>query len=128
MKKSKLIELLNTIDGDPEVVLWNGFVSDYQHISPELIEEYLTKPTFETYQLGWLNEKRRDANSWDVELNEDELKECRLRYNRSLNWEYNEFITTEDIKTKTYKKKRIVFLQPKLRGETYWDRLGDMSY
>lgn len=33
MKKSELINLLNTIEGDPDVLLWNGFVQDWQEVT-----------------------------------------------------------------------------------------------
>jgi hypothetical protein len=29
MKKSKLIEMLNRLEGDPEIKLWNGMVGDW---------------------------------------------------------------------------------------------------
>lgn len=29
MRKNKLIELLNEIDGNPEIVTWNGYVGDW---------------------------------------------------------------------------------------------------
>ena len=43
MKKNDLIKLLNTIEGNPDVVLWNGFVGDYQDISKELVKDDLLK-------------------------------------------------------------------------------------
>jgi len=33
MKKSKLIEMLNSLPGDPDVLLWNGWVDDWQDLS-----------------------------------------------------------------------------------------------
>ncbi len=29
MKKSKLLELINSIEGDPDILLWNGYVEDW---------------------------------------------------------------------------------------------------
>ena len=49
MRKNDLIKLLQTIEGNPEIVLWNGFVGDYQNISPKLVEGDLVKKTLEYY-------------------------------------------------------------------------------
>jgi len=32
MRKNDLIKLPNQIEGNPEVVLWNGYVGDYTNI------------------------------------------------------------------------------------------------
>jgi hypothetical protein len=36
MRKNDLIKLLQEIDGNPEVSLWNGFVGDWMPISKEI--------------------------------------------------------------------------------------------
>ena len=49
MKKNDLIKLLNTIEGNPDVALWNGFVGDYQDISKELVKGDLVKMSLDWY-------------------------------------------------------------------------------
>lgn len=44
MRKNDLIAKLQNIKGNPEVVLWNGFVGDYQHLA-EPTEGDLVKKT-----------------------------------------------------------------------------------
>ena len=127
MKKHDLIDLLLKIDGNPEIVLWNGFVGDYQHISSDMQEDYLTKLSFESYLIGVEANKSRDTGVWPITLSEEEIAEARRRY-KSQPYEYNEFIDSEDIKSGRYKKKRVIFLQANPRGEVYHDRLGKVRY
>lgn len=47
MRKNKLIELLNSIPGNPDIVIWNGFVGDIQDIDSEIVERELVKHTKE---------------------------------------------------------------------------------
>ena len=49
MRKNDLIKLLQAIEGNPDIVLWNGIVGDYQNISTKLVEGELYKQTFEDY-------------------------------------------------------------------------------
>lgn len=38
MKKDKLIELLSTIEGNPDIYLWNGIAEDWIDIDQELVK------------------------------------------------------------------------------------------
>jgi hypothetical protein len=128
MKKNKLIALLNSIEGNPDIVLWNGFVNDYQDISTELIDDVLVKRTLQDYlQLVEL-ERARDAKDWDRKLSEDEISALTKRYKQIAKWELNDYITEDDIKQKRYSAKKIVFLQAKLRGVDTFDRVGTLRY
>jgi len=48
MKKSALIALLNTVKGNPEIKIYNGFVDDWMNISPEIMELWDEKFDYET--------------------------------------------------------------------------------
>ena len=50
MRKNDLIKILEGIKGNPEIVLWNGFVEDVQQIGKELAPVELHKLTFEGYK------------------------------------------------------------------------------
>lgn len=127
MKKHDLIDLLLKIDGNPEIVLWNGFVGDYQHISSDMQEDYLTKLSFEGYLIGVEANKSRDTGVWSIALSEEEIAEAKRDY-KNLCYEFNEFVTLEDIKSGRYKKKRVIFIKANPRGEVYHDRLGKIGY
>jgi hypothetical protein len=128
MKKNKLIELLNSIEGNPDIVLWNGFVGDYQDISSKLIDSQLVKITFDHYKDFVELEKARDANDWDRKLSEEEIITLKTNYKNVVDWEDNNYVTDEDVKQKKYKSKKVVYLQASLRGAKYHDRLGSISY
>lgn len=59
MKKNELIKYLNEIDGNPEIIFYNGFVDDWQHID---------KPYKTLLVKGIFNEKYRTL------INHDRLK------------------------------------------------------
>lgn len=129
MKKNKLIELLQQIDGNPDIVLWNGLVGDYQHISSKFIKEYLTKLKFDTYISHVEFEIKRDLNNFDYKLSGNEIEELKKDYKKYHKWEYNKFIDMDsEFHKSMYKKKNVVFLQSNPRGEVYWDRNGNISY
>ena len=61
MKKNKLIELLQAVEGNPEILLWNGYVGDYMDIDKELAERSLVKMTFLRYiETIWMERLRED--------------------------------------------------------------------
>lgn len=128
MKKNKLIELLNSIEGNPEIVLWNGLVGDYQDISSNLIDDSLVKRTLKDYLHHVELERARSYNDWDRKLSESEIKDLETNYKQIVDWELNDYVTSEDIKQKRYTAKKIVLLQPKLRNAKHFDRLGSISY
>ena len=72
MKKNELIAKLQAIKGNPEIVLWNGTVGDYQHIG-SLVEGDLVKQTLHDYIERCRMEKCRDEKDWKVQLTEDEI-------------------------------------------------------
>jgi hypothetical protein len=111
MRKDKLIALLEAIEGNPEILLWNGMVGDWMDIS-EAVEGRLVKRTLKDHMTGF---KRGD-------------EKIAQRTYRNLQWESNEFVTNEDIKNKFYKKKKVVYLDAKPRNVKTWDRLGSISY
>ena len=130
MKKSQLIEMLNKIEGDPEIKLWNGMVGDWMDISPTLVPSDLVKMNL----AYWLESCRLqdciDLKNWDYQMPAEEIAELTKRHKRGdvNKWELNEYVTLEDIKAKRYALKHIYFLNAKIKGEKTYDRFGDISY
>lgn len=66
MKKNKLIELLQTIEGNPDIYLWNGFVGDWVDIDPNFVEDYLVKESvehkFNCLKMEWC----RDNSTFEI--------------------------------------------------------------
>ena len=128
MRKNDLIALLNTIEGNPEVMLWNGFVQDCTHISKELVPHDLVKMNKDYFLKTCEIEEQVNRKDWSYKLTDVELKDCLDSYKKHHDWGFNEFVDDEDIKQKRYNKKKIVLLQAKISGKTYHDRLGKMEY
>ena len=126
MRKNDLIKKLQSIKGNPEVVFWNGFVGDYQHLA-EPTEGDLVKETEDYYLEMCRLQDAIDAKDWNLQLSEKEVQELKKVY-RTFKYEHNNYVTQEDIKAKRYKKKRILYLSTKPRGETSYGRGGNLHY
>lgn len=72
MRKNQLIEILKSIKGNPEIMLWNGLVEDIQPIEKEILECKLYKLSFEGYKER-VNLQRVYQDNLP-ELSDDELK------------------------------------------------------
>lgn len=127
MRKNDLIKLLSDIDGNPEIVLWNGYTQDFMKVD-RLVESDLVKMT-KTHFLEMLRlEKCVDVKDWSAQLTDEEANHGLECYRKNYEWEVNEYVTTDDIQSKRYQRKRVVYINAKLRGKTMFDRLGEVRY
>jgi hypothetical protein len=128
MKKSKLIEMLNRLEGDPEIKLWNGMVGDWMDIDRELVPSDLVKQSLEHWLEMCRVQECRERRDWDYQLPAEEVAALKKDYNRVNTWELNPFVTLEDVQEKRYKLKNIYILNAKTKGVKAFDRLGDIDY
>jgi hypothetical protein len=128
MRKNDLIKLLQETKGNPEIVLWNGIVGDYMQIDNKLVEGELSKMTFEGLLHYYSLECKTDKNDWNYELTEEEKQGLLKNYKDNYKWEINQFVTQKDIKSKTHKSKRVLYINAKRSGKCHNDRLGSISY
>lgn len=127
MRKNDLIKLLQDLPGNPEMVLWNGYVSDYMQID-RLVDSNVVKYNYDYFlEMCRLEECNRLKN-WEYQLSEEEVADCKRAYRQNHEWDVNPYVTEEDVKEKRYKSKRVVYINAKLRGKTMGDRLGTVSY
>jgi hypothetical protein len=126
MRKDELIRQLQQIEGNPEIVLWNGHVGDYMHIG-KLADGDLVKTTVAHYLEMCQVQDQVDRQDWSYKMPADEAEQLKKRH-RKFPWEINSFVSLEDIQAGRYKKKRVVYIEPKKRGETHYDRLGSVEY
>lgn len=133
MKKSELIKLLETIDGNPEIVLWNGYVEDYMNISNKVTKLTLVKETVEFIKENLIAEWCSRHQTWDVpnEVHEH-MSEVARRLHKERTWDQpNCFVQDEEFE-KWYGKKKLTkyVLSPTLRGKTSFgsDRNSDIKY
>lgn len=110
MRKNDIITILQKIKGNPEIMLWNGFVEDCVPINPEIHTQVLLKEKASILRMM--------------------LEHCNVPEERILErikkrkWEYR---LTEEF-TENYEKKTVYVIQPKITGKKYRDRLGSMEY
>lgn len=127
MKKSKLIAILNEIEGDPDIMLWNGLVGDWNDLSVDLTKSTLVKMTKAYYiECSW--EKACDNADYDAKLTPEEIAELNAMWSKVCKWEHNRYVTQEDIAKKRYSAKSVYFIDAKVRGKTTFDRLGSIQY
>lgn len=127
MKKDKLIKLLLSIEGNPDILLWNGYVGDWTDIKA-LEESDLVKMTKDYYIASVELEEKINKGDSDYTLPESEKEKLHTSYKKDISWQTNEYITHDDIKKKRYDKKRIIYIKPKLRGKNMTDRYGSIEY
>lgn len=124
MKKNDLIKLLASIDGNPEVMLWNGLVGDVTHIEQNVTCTQLTKMSEKYFLRTVENEYRLDNKP----ITEESIKHSLKCYRKNYKFEFDQFVTQEDIDSKKYLKRNVVVIQPKLTGKTFFDRIGKVKY
>ena len=130
MKKNDLIEMLSKIDGNPEIKIWNGYVEDFMDLDPTPVPVRLVKMT-EDYLLEMVRlEQCMDAGAdrATFKLSDDEIADTKRCHKQYHDWEYNQFVTNEDIKRKAYKARTVIMLNPKARGKKTFDRIGTLEY
>lgn len=127
MKKSKLLALLNSIDGDPDILLWNGFVNDWQDIDTTPVFDTLSKPTFNHIKRMVEIERALERNDHTYKLPDDDIAALKSKYPVQCNWEINDYVSDAQVKDKHYKRKTVVFLNAKSRNTSILDRVN-LSY
>lgn len=127
MRKNDLIAKLQQIKGNPEVMLWNGFVSDFVPFGT-ISEQDLVKITWEHYLDMCRIEDCLKRKDFDFKHSEEDIVRLKQSYKQHCNWEYNEFIYKDDIEQKRYKSKRIVSIEVKVTGKQAFNRLGTICY
>jgi hypothetical protein len=132
VKKDKLIALLQQIDGNPDIYLWNGFVDDWVDIEPNLVKTEFVKHS-KSHVAGLIRFQYMQQVG-TFELTEQQEVEVSVIVENSYNKHYkawdlpNRFVSDEQFK-QWYDKKKVVYLMnTKTKGVTYSDRIGDMRY
>lgn len=129
MKKSKLIKLLQEIEGDPDIILWNGMVSDWMDILG-LQEVGLERSTLKGYSY-YLNLERTVRRL--PPYSEDECKKA-YRSSGADQWEVADYdpefqeMRESDLKRGFIAQKSAFIIDAKPRGKKCWDRQGGVRY
>lgn len=136
MKKNDLIKLLQSIDGNPDIKLWNGYVHDYNDINPELHSVELVKETVEflyNWRLwDWMKSNNvPDEDNVPQEVKDDCMAKARKSH-KTRDWEFPNSHVDEESFEKWYgkKRKKLVLILPRERGKISYgtDRGSDIPY
>lgn len=127
MRKNTLIEKLQALEGNPQVVLWNGFVHDYVDIG-DMVTFPLYKMSLSHYIEVCRLEHCRDISDWSHQHSEERLEYLKRKYKEVVDWEDNPYVTDEDLKSGKYTLKTVFVIDAKTKGKKAWDRLGGISY
>lgn len=128
MKKNDLIKLLQSIEGNPDILLWNGTVGDWQDIEKKLSSGDLVRMTKKYWLDTCERQDQRELKDWTYRMPEEEVLELSKRYSKVCKWERNPWATQEDINSENYSLKNVMYLEPKRRNETSYGRGGDVEY
>lgn len=111
MRKNQLIEMLQEIPGNPEVMLWNGFVQDVVPIDKSIEHVELVRDGKDYF--CWLME-REGATEEDIKM-----------FLRKREWTINDFMLSRADKKDI---KKVYVLQARHTGKKHFDRVGTMEY
>ena len=119
MRKNKLIELLQEIEGNPEVLSWNGMERDWMSLKTVVHKRTLCRMSLNK-RLHYINlERNRDdlppLESVDDIIN-DEPEE----------WQLDEFDAYDN--SRLDQSKKVIMLEPKARGISTFDFRGGIEY
>jgi len=101
-------------------------VQDFVDIDGKFVECTLVKETQEHIKTCLVGEAIRDGVVTDY----DNIKKDATKIYKELKWEFPNPYLDEEQHKRWYGKnqKKVIFIQAKVKGETTWDRLGDISY
>lgn len=130
MKKDKLIELLQSIEGNPDIYIWNGYVEDYMDISKDLnvIKTGVESLEFVTNGIKWERAEflKRELTP-EENLSMEKLAK-KLKKNRKREM-INPHVEDECLKIWYGNSiKNAYLLNPLTRGLTSYGRDGGLKY
>ena len=147
MRKIDLIKMLQSIKGNPDIMLWNGVVGDVVPLDKNMIPVELYKDSLDyikkLYEFEYIRQLMQTLPS---DMNEDEqynIAYIMLHKNKQLldklhksatkkystrKYEYRISVDDEFLKSGKLKCKKVLVLQARKTGKTCWDRAGSIRY
>lgn len=120
MRKDDLIKMLSEIDGNPEVMVWNGYAQDYMPTTKESVTvDKLYKHNFEWYRCARTKGGR-------IDIDESVLI---AEYKKEGYDQPNPFYLEDDMKhVYTNRPKTIIVISPGMANKSAYDRYGKIGY
>ena len=129
--------MLESIKGNPEIMLWSSLVGDVVPISSKMEEVELYKDSLEYKQKVYENEYILSLKNGELTDLPDETEfheklkslrqEAEAAYKKE-KYEYRLYMNEKLIKSGMLKKKKVVVMQPRIVGKSSWDRFGEIKY
>jgi hypothetical protein len=114
VRKDKLIQLLQAIEGNPEIKLWNGMVGDWMDIN-KLQEGYLYKESLAHYLESCRIETCVDNNDWSYQQSPEEISRL-TKYHKTFQWNTYDMTDQYLAGQKCQIKKKVFYITPKPRN------------
>ena len=132
MKKDKLIAMLQAIEGNPDIYLYNGFVEDWVDIEPTLQKDIFVKYNKDHIISHIRMQYMQQVGRFELTPEEESriLIEGESSYKAFYsNWDFpNRYVQEDEFKKWYSKQKPIYLINAKIKGAKMEDRLGSMSY
>ena len=125
MKKSTLIKMLNKLEGDPDILLWDDTNDDFLELEKAFESKQLVKLTFDAY-VKFIEDERKLING--KKLSVTELKYIRAKYDEITQWALNPWVSEDDITNKIYEAKKVWIVKPAPRKEVSEEITTNKSY
>lgn len=123
MKKRDLLKILENIADDQEILIYNGYVQDYNDIECA-VPVTLYKHTIEEIERGLVYDHWRDTGEQNPSRDAmRKIKKTAKKLHKESEFEYFDFIPQYKKETKSS-----VFLQMKERDIKTFDRCGTLCY
>ena len=125
MKKDKLIALLNRLEGNPDIYLWNGVAEDWVDIE-DVPKITLVKEKFKKYLDHVRMESFKKRKEFDANFDDDSYIQCVIKpmYTKYVKWTIDPYLVADS----DYHKKTVGIMLSKEKGETSFDRCGTLTY
>ena len=130
MRKNKLIDILNQIEGNPDILLYNGFVDDFMDFNIRTEPCVLVKHSLEfIHKRLCYSFHERNSRFPNESENKELLKQSEI-LSKEEEWEFpNEFVTQDDAKHwYGNRMKKVFMIEARLRNKKCYDRAGSLEY
>ena len=130
MRKNKLIDILNQIDGNPDILLYNGFVDDFMDFNIRTEPCVLVKHTREFFYNNLCHTFQTRNSRLPSEAENQVLLNKAENLSKKEEWEFpNEFVTQDEVgRWYGNRMKKVFMIEARLRNKKCYDRAGSLEY
>lgn len=130
MRKNKLIDILNQIEGNPDILLYNGFVDDFMDFNIATKPSVLVKHSLEFIHKRLCYTFQTRNSRLPSEAENQVLLNKAKNLSKKEEWEFpNEFVTQDEAGSwYGNRMKKVFMIEAKLRNKKCYGRAGSLEY